>query len=188
MNDFKSGNYVSQGTYKAFLPNLINRKWGIDDMEVLALLSKADRMVGRLDMYSQHIPNLDMFISMHIAKEATQSTRIEGTQTNMEEALLPEEDVPMDRRNDWDEVQNYIRSMNEAIQMLNHLPLSSRLIRNTHKIFLQGVRGKNKNPGEFRTSQNWIGGASIADAVYVPPIFQEVPGLMEDIEKFIHNP
>lgn len=187
MKEFKSGLYINQGYYKSFQPNPINRSWVIDNMEIITLLSKADRMLGRLDMYSEHIPNLDLFISMHIMKEATQSSKIEGTQTNMEEALLSKEDVPLDKRDDWMEVHNYINAMNEAIKMLEDLPFSSRLIRNVHKVLLSGVRGEHKQPGEFRKSQNWIGGLSINDAIFVPPVSNSIPELMEDIEKFVHN-
>ena len=187
MKSFKSGTYINQGYYRSFQPNLINKAWEISDMEVVTLLSKADRMLGRLDMYSEHIPNIDLFISMHVMKEATQSSKIEGTQTNMEEALLSREDVPLDKRDDWTEVHNYINAMNEAIKLLDELPFSSRLIRNVHKILLQGVRGEHKQPGEFRRSQNWIGGSNIDDAIFVPPIHTSIPELMEDIEKFVHN-
>jgi len=187
MKQYKSGQYISQGYYKSFQPTLINKQWHIDNMEVLQLLSKADRELGRLDMYSKYIPNIDLFISMHVLKEATQSSRIEGTQTNMEEALLEKEDIPLDKRDDWEEVQNYMKAMEWAINELEKLPFSSRLIRETHKILLQGVRGERKQPGEFRNSQNWIGGATIHDAIFIPPVHTSVPELMGDIEKFIHN-
>ena len=187
MKNFQSGNYVNQGTYKCFIPNLINTRWKLDDMEIISLLSKADRMLGRLDMYSEHIPNIDLFISMHIMKEATLSSKIEGTQTNMEEALLSKEDVPLDKRDDWTEIQNYTNAMDYAIKMLDDLPFSSRLIKNIHQILLEGVRGKHKQPGEFRRSQNWIGGSNINDAIFVPPVFTSIPELMEDLEKFVHN-
>ncbi len=157
-------------------------------MEIINLLSKADRVVGRLDMFSEYVPNIDLFISMHVYKEATKSSNIEGTQTKMEEALLDEEDVPLDKRDDWAEVQNYILAMNQAIKHLQTLPLSSRLIRDTHKALMSGVRGENKYPGEFRRSQNWIGGSSPTDALFVPPVFGEIPILISDIEEFIHNP
>lgn len=88
MKNFKSGQYISQGYYKSFQPELINRQFHIDNMEVIQLLSEADRELGRLDMYSKYIPNIDLYISMHVLKEATQSSKIEGTQTNMDEALL----------------------------------------------------------------------------------------------------
>lgn len=187
MEGFKSGIYINQGYYKSFQPNKINRPWTLNDMETISLLSKADRMLGRLDMYSEHIPNIDMFISMHVMKEATQSSRIEGTQTNMEEAILDKEYVPLDKRDDWMEVHNYINAMNEAIKMLQELPFSSRLIRNVHKTLLQGVRGEHKQPGEFRRSQNWIGGTSISDAIFVPPVADSISELMGDIEDFVHN-
>ena len=187
MKHFKAGNYISQGSYKSFQPSLINRQWELDNMEVLKLLSQADRELGRLDMYSNYIPNIELFISMHVLKEATQSSKIEGTQTNMEEALLDKEDIPLDKRDDWEEVQNYIKAMESAIIALEKLPFSSRLIRETHKVLLQGVRGEKKQPGEFRKSQNWIGGATINDALFIPPVHTSVPELMGDIEKFIHN-
>lgn len=187
MDQFKAGYWVTQDQYKSFQPSLINRVWKITSMETINLLSKADRMLGRLDMYSEHIPDINLFIGMHITKEATQSSKIEGTQTNMEEALMPEEVVPLDKRNEWEEVQNYIVAMNEAVDALEELPFSSRLIRNTHKTLLAGVRGRDKQPGEFRRSQNWIGGSSIKDALFVPPIHTSIHDFMTDIEKFAHN-
>lgn len=187
MKDFKAGTYINQGYYKSYQPELINKQLLIDNMEVLQLLSKADRELGRLDMYSNYIPNVDLFISMHVAKEATQSSRIEGTQTNIDDALLDKEDIPLDKRDDWEEVQNYIKAMEWAVLALDKLPFSARLIREAHKVLLQGVRGEKKQPGEFRTSQNWIGGATINDAIFVPPVHTTVPELMSDIEKFLHN-
>ncbi len=186
MENFKSGVYINQGYYKSFQPNGINRDWGINNLDVISLLSKADRQLGRLDMYSEYV-NIDLFISMHIAKEATQSSKIEGTRTNMEEAFLEKEDIAFEKRGDWEEVQNYISAMNEAVKMLHSLPFSSRLIKNTHKVLLQGVRGEHKLPGIYRTSQNWIGGASINDAVFVPPIHNSINELMSDIEKFAND-
>ena len=187
MKQFKAGKYISQGYYKSFQPEFINRQWQVESMEVMQLLSQADRELGRLDMYSKYIPNIDLFISMHVLKEATQSSKIEGTQTNMEEALLDMEDIPLDKRDDWQEVQNYIQAMETAVTRLDKIPFSSRLIRETHQMLLQGVRGEKKQPGEFRNSQNWIGGATINDAVFIPPVQSTVPELMSDIEKFIHN-
>lgn len=187
MKNFKSGTYINQGHYKSFQPTEINKQWLLDDMEIQQLLSQADRQIGRLDMYSEYIPNIDLFISMHVAKEATQSSKIEGTQTNIEDAFLDKEDLGEERRDDWEEVHNYISAMNQAIQQLNNLPFSSRLIRDTHRILLQSVRGQHKLPGEFRSSQNWIGGASINDATFVPPVHTSVPELMADIEKFAHS-
>lgn len=187
MKKFQSGHYVQQGHYKSFQPSLINRAWLLDDMGLIQLLGQADRELGRLDMYSDYIPNLDLFIRMHVLKEATQSSKIEGTRTNMEEALLDKEDVALDKRDDWEEVQNYVAAMNEAIDKLHTMPFSARLIKETHRTLLQGVRGKHKLPGEFRESQNWIGGATISDAVFVPPVHTSIGELIGDIEKFAHN-
>ena len=187
MKSFKAGTYINQGLHKSFQPNLINQQWILDNMEVIQLLSHADRELGKLDMYSGYIPNIELYISMHVLKEATQSSKIEGTQTNMEEALLDKEDVPLDKRNDWEEVQNYIQAMEHAIKLLESLPFSSRLMRETHKVLLQGVRGEHKQPGEFRTSQNWIGGATLKDAIFIPPVHNSINELMNDIEKFVHN-
>jgi Fic family protein len=186
MINFKSGLYQNQGYYKSFQPTQINRDWMINDMKLIQLLSVADRQLGRLDMYSEYI-NVDLFTQMHIAKEATQSSKIEGTQTNMEEVFLKKEDVSSEKRDDWEEVQNYIQAMNHAVHLLHKLPFSSRLIKQTHKILLQGVRGNHKLPGEYRSSQNWIGGASINDAVFIPPIHNKVNDFISDIEKFAND-
>jgi Fic family protein len=186
LRNYKSGQYKPQYEYKSFSPEPINHSWEIADGEVQSLLSEADRALGQLNAFSQLVPDVEFFIRMHITKEATQSSRIEGTRTNMEEALLQEQDVDPEKRDDWTEVQNYIRAINTAISDLDHLPLSNRLLRDTHKILMQGVRGEGKRPGEFRTSQNWIG-VSLKNAVFVPPHHDEVPDLMGDLEKFIHN-
>lgn len=187
MKNYKSGYYQKQGYYKSFEPSLINRIWNIDDLEVLNLLSQADRAIGKLDMYAQYIPNIELFIQMHVIKEATKSSKIEGTQTNIEEALMEKEEIPLDKRDDWQEVQNYISALQYSVERLKEFPFSSRLIKEIHKILLQGVRGEHKQPGEFRQSQNWIGGASISDAIFIPPVHTIVPDLMSDIEKFVHN-
>lgn len=186
MDKFTAGQYINQGYYKSFQPHRINKDWDLSDMEIIGLLSKADRQLGRLDMYSEYV-NIDLFIRMHIAKEATQSSKIEGTQTNMEEAFLTKDEVALEKRDDWEEVQNYIQAMNEAVKSLHTLPFSSRLIKKTHQTLLQGVRGTNKLPGEFRKSQNWIGGASINDASFIPPVHTSIGDLMSDLEHFANN-
>lgn len=187
MKNYKAGTFINEGLYKSFHPSKLSRQWQIDDMSVISLLSQADRHLGRLDMYSEYV-DIDIFIQMHIAKEVVKSAEIEGTQTNMEEAFFKKDDISTEKRNDWEEVQNYISAMNNAVELLQKLPFSSRLIKEAHRILLQGVRGKHKQPGEFRRSQNWIGGASINDAVFVPPPQNEVPELISDIEKFSNNP
>jgi Fic family protein len=186
MKNFKSGEIVNQGYYKAFMPNFINRPWEIDDMSTVSLLSNAARLLGQLDMYSNYV-DIDLYLSLHIAKEATQSSRIEGTQTNMEEAFMKKGDILKERRDEWEELQNYITAMNEAVTDLKTLPFSSRLICKTHSILLQGVRGRYKAPGEFRTSQNWIGGATLNEARFVPPPHTEIHALMSDLEKFAND-
>ncbi|HHI94603.1 MAG TPA: Fic family protein [Gammaproteobacteria bacterium] len=183
---YKAGQYQQQYEYKSFSPEKINRAWEIADGQIQQLLSDADRALGELNAFSQLVPNVAFFIRMHITKEATQSSRIEGTRTNMEEALLDERDIDPEKRDDWLEVQNYIQAINAAIEQLEILPLSNRLLKNTHKILMQGVRGESKQPGEFRRSQNWIG-VSLKNAIFVPPHCDEVPELMSDLEKFIHN-
>ena len=186
MDSFYSGQYVNQGSYQSFQPTEINKKWLFNNMELLNLLSKADRFLGRLDMYSTYV-DIDHYIRVHVAKEATQSSKIEGTQTNFQEAFLNKEEISKEKRDDWEEVQNYIDAMNQAVQQLHTLPFSSRLIKQTHKILLKGVRGKHKAPGEYRSSQNWIGGASINDAVFIPPVQHSIADLMSDLEKFANN-
>ena len=184
---FQSGVWQQQYKYKSFLPTLINREWEIDDIELQTLLSKASRLLGELNAYSQLVPDIDFFIRMHINKEAVTSNKIEGTQTKIEEALLPKEDVLPEKRDDWIEVNNYALAMKHAIKKLDKLPISNRLLKDAHNTLLTGARGENKLPGEYRSSQNWIGGASIKDAIFIPPHHTELPNLMSDFEKFINS-
>ena len=186
LSEYVAGQYKQQYQYKSFSPSFVNHTWEFSDSEIQNLLSEADRALGELNAFSQLVPDVDFFIRMHITKEATQSTRIEGTRTNMEEAFLEKQDIDPEKRDDWEEVQNYIHAINTAIKQLEKLPLSNRLLKDTHKILMQGVRGETKLPGEFRNTQNWIG-VSLNNAVFVPPHQDEVAELMSDLEKFFHN-
>ncbi len=186
LTEFNSGKYIKQKEYKSFSPEKINHEWIISTPEINKLLSEANRLIGELNAFSQIVPNVDFFITMHILKEATTSSRIEGTKTNMEEALVKEEDINPEKRDDWAEVQNYIKAINTSIKDLEKLPISSRLLKSTHKTLLSGVRGKHKIPGNFRISQNWIG-ATLKDAIFIPPHHSEVIDLMGDLEKFIND-
>ncbi len=187
INRFTSGKYTNQYRYSSFSPEPVNHEWLVSDAKVNRLLNDSTRKLGELNAFSALIPDVDFFIRMHITKEATKSSRIEGTQTSMEEAIQNAEYINPEKRDDWHEVQNYIEAMNFAINQLEKLPLSNLLLKQTHKKLLQGVRGKHKMPGEFRTSQNWIGGVTLTDAAFIPPHHSEVPGLMSDLEKFLNN-
>ena len=187
IKDFVSGKDKQQYHYKSFLPNPVNIEWQISNNSLIHLLSEADIKLGELNAFSQLVPDIDFFIKMHVSKEATTSSRIEGTQTKIAEALQKEKYINPEKRDDWEEVQNYIKAMNNAIMDLKKLPLSNRLLRKTHCTLLQGVRGKHKLPGEFRRSQNWIGGATLKDAVFIPPHQDDLIDLMSDFEKLLNN-
>ncbi|MEJ7692887.1 Fic family protein [Daejeonella sp.] len=184
---FISGHFEKGTGYKYFVPATINHQWEWSDGSLNTLLEKASIKLGELNSFARLVPNTDLFIHLHVTKEAVVSSRIEGTQTTMDEAFMPENEITPERRNDWHEVRNYTDSLNKAIKELKTLPLSSRLLRNTHNTLLQGTRGKDKMPGEYRRSQNWIGGNSINDASFIPPNFNYLDELMGDLENFLHN-
>ncbi|MBA3704459.1 MAG: Fic family protein, partial [Bacteroidetes bacterium] len=184
---YKAGHFTKQFGYKSFIPETINREWMISNPEIASLLEEANLRLGKLNGISSILPEVDTFLRMHIVKEATQSSRIEGTKTEIDEAILAEKDIAPEKVNDWQEVQNYMEAMQFSIDKLDELPLSTRLLKQAHKILLKGVRGKSKMPGEFRNSQNWIGGATLKDATFIPPHPSLVPDLMSDLEKFLNN-
>lgn len=184
---FKSGVWRRQYQYKSFSPVPVNHGWTWEDPTIHVLLEKANRALGELNAFSLIVPDIDLFIEMHVVKEAQTSSRIEGTQTAIDEALLSEDQIEPEKRDDWREVRNYIDAVNTAVRELKNLPLSNRLLRNTHEILMQGVRGEHKYPGEFRVTQNWIGGSNLADAAFIPPHPTEVQDLMSDLEGFWHN-
>ncbi|WP_019603970.1 Fic family protein [Teredinibacter turnerae] len=185
--EFNAGQWRQRYQYKSFEPVPVNHDWTWEDPQINALIEKATRALGELNAFSLIVPDIDLFIQMHVVKEAQTSSKIEGTQTGMDEALLPEEQIRPEKRNDWREVRNYIEAVNTATAALENLPLSNRLLKQTHAILMQGVRGEHKLPGEFRNSQNWIGGSNLSDATFIPPHQDGVPDLMGDLEKFWHN-
>ena len=187
MKEYKAGTYILHKGYKPFVPSFINEdiNWKLEELS--SLLQNASLWLGKLNSYADLIPDIDFFIKMYATKEATNSNRIEGTRTTFEDAISPVEQVKPELRDDWHEVQNYIQAINYSVEMLNELPLSMRLLKEAHKILLQGVRGTHKTPGEIRKTQNWIGGSSLQDAFFIPPEPNLLPDLLSDIEKFLHN-
>ena len=192
MKNYKSGIYIKEGAntlhqYEFFIPAKINKNFTMEDQKIFIYLEKATKLLGELNAYAKLIPDVDFFIQMHVRAEAVSSSKIEGTKTEINEVLLPEGDIDPEKRNDWLEVQNYIKSMNNAISSLGELPVSVRLIKKAHQDLLSDVRGEHKLPGEIRRSQNWVGGSSINTAYFVPPHYKEVPELLSDWESFWHN-
>ena len=187
MKSYKAGKYILHKGYKPFLPSFINDDIDWKLGELSNLIQEASLWLGKLNSYSDLIPDIDFFIKMYATKEATNSNRIEGTRTTFDDAISPIEQVKPEFRDDWHEVQNYLTAINYSIEKLNELPISIRLIKEAHQILLSGVRGEHKAPGEVRKTQNWIGGSSLKDAFFIPPEPNMLPDLLTDIEKFLHN-
>ena len=187
LEDYRSGNYVNVDDYKSFIPSEINEDWVWNDSELNTLLSKASLELGNLNGYASQIPNIDIYIQMHVKVEANKSSRIEGTRTTIDEDLSDVLDINPEKRDDWQEVKNYVEAVNYGFKRINEIPISNRLIKELHAILLKNVRGEHKNPGEYRKSQNWIGGSRPGNAVYVPPIPSKLMECLSDLEKFINN-
>ena len=191
-NNPRAGQYVKQMTgYRAFIPAPLPPKPPIRvDEAILALLSRADQALGRLDGLTQTLPNPDLFVAMYVRREAVLSSQIEGTQSTLDDVL----DFELDSRGqelpqDIEEIVNYVRAMNYGLERLVNLPLSLRLICEIHGELLNGVRGAERLPGEFRSSQNWIGeaGAPISEAIFIPPPVPEMKEALYKLERFMHQ-
>lgn len=187
----RAGRFVRQPAgYRAFIPAPLPPDPPIQlDQPTIALLSRADQAVGRLDGVAQTLPNPDLFLAMYVRREAVDSSQVEGTQSTLEDVLAFElnprsHDLP----NDVSEVVNYVRAMNRGLERLATLPLSLRLIREIHSQLLHDTRGADKSPGEFRTSRNWIGAGSVPleRATFVPPPVQEMRESLGNFEHFLH--
>ena len=189
ISNFKAGSFQSKDAYnyQYFLPNTINHQFEIDNSELQIQLEKSIYALGGLNAMTGMVDNIYLFISSFINQEAHHSNKIEGTQTLIEDSFKREEDIKIEQKNDWLEVRLYIKSIKSAITKLDTMPISSRLIKETHKILLASGRGKNKTQGDFRISQNWIGGDNLNNADFIPPHKNFVPELMSDLEKFLHN-
>ena len=179
------------GNYDAFIPKPLPPDPPLTwDMEMIRLLSEADQALGRLDGAARNLLNPDLFVAMYVRREAVLSSQIEGTQSTIDDVLKYElNDEFMGLPNDVNEVVNHVRAMNYGLERLGSLPLSLRLIREIHAELLRGVRGEERNPGEFRTMQNWIGtpNSPISRATFVPPPVAEMHSALGDLERFLHD-
>ncbi|MBP2655697.1 MAG: MloA [Firmicutes bacterium] len=187
----RSGTFIKQPyDYTAFIPKTLPPDPPLTiDFEIMTLLSKADRCLGRLDGITQTLPNPDLFVAMYVKKEAVLSSQIEGTQASLIDILDVSDPKSNEKVKDVEEVINYIHAMNYGLSRLKELPLSLRLFREIHEILLSGVRGCERSPGEFRSSQNWIGppGCTLSTAVFVPPPPHEMLTALGELEKYFHS-
>ncbi len=185
----KIGNYVKQATgHKSFIPERFPSQGLIEWNDgLIMLLSKADLAIGKLNAIDQLVPDVDYFIKSFAKKEAALSSQIEGTQATLIDVFKIEAKIFDKKVSDVDEITNYINAMNYGIGRIKTLPLSLRLIREIHSMLLKGVRGQHRNPGEFRTTQNWIGGPTIETATFVPPPPHEMKQALSDLEDFLHK-
>lgn len=176
-----------QSNYECFVPHdLKYLKFNIDE-EFQNLINRAYLLLGRLDGMATTLPDINLFVSMYVQKEAVISSQIEGTQASLIDVL--QKDRKNEKIKDTEEIVNYIKATNYAFKRLEELPLCMRLIKETHSILLSGVRGNEKSPGEFRKSQNWIGyaGCKLNTASFVPPAPGEMEKSLTDLEKYIHE-
>ena len=179
-------NLSGEAEYKSFVPANIPPEPNIAiDSELVSLLSEAHRVLGVLDGVSSNIPDVNLFMAMYVRKEALMSSQIEGTQATLEDVLNPDENANRDIK----EVVNYVAATETAIELLKTLPLCCRLMRRVHEVLMSGTRGEEKYSGEFRRSQNWIGGAdsTLRTARYIPPNPEDMQGSMSSLEKYINE-
>ena len=188
----RSGEYIRNMTgeaeYRSFRPSPLPPEPALEmDDEMLRLMVDANRRLAQLDTAAQLIPNTELFVSMYVRKEALMSSQMEGTQCTLEDVLDPELDTNTNM--DVSDVINYVKAAQFALDRLNSLPICNRLLRETHEILMEGVRGQEKNPGEFRRSQNWIGpaGSTLKDARYIPPNVEDMEDAMSQLEKYIND-
>ena len=180
---------VSGESFNSYVPNKLPPVPPIDMSEIYPLLDKANTALGRLDGISMVLPDPDLFLYMYVRKEAVLSSQIEGTQSSLSDLLLFEnnQQSSADLFDDVTEVSSYVAAMNYAMDRLEKLPLSLRLIKEIHAKLMNNSRGNNKNPGEFRTSQNWIGGSRPGNALFVPPPVEKLMDCLDNFEKFLHD-
>ena len=185
----RAGYYISQPTgYKSFVPKDLPPEPPIEiDMEMIKLLSNADRSLGRLDGITQILPNPELFVAMYVQKEAVLSAQIEGTQASLIDVI--DSDNVSEKRKDVAEIVRYVAAMRYGLQRLDKFPLCLRLIREIHEILLKNSRGSGRNPGEFRKTQNWIGpaGCTLATATYVPPAVPDMNAALGNLEKYLNE-
>jgi len=185
---FIAWTWKHQYNYKSFLPNIVNKSFIWEDKKINILLEKANLGLGKLESFSNFIPDIDFFISMHIWKEAIKSSKIEWTKTEFDELFLDKEDIKtLEERNDIDEVKNYIEALNLWIEELEKLPMTFRLFSLIHRTLLKWVRWEHKNPWEIRRSQNWIWWSNLQNAFFIPPHQDDLNDLIKDFELFLHN-
>ena len=189
LENYQAGDYSDQGGYSSFVPALIDVPWEWSDTSLNMLLERASAAIGGLNSFAELIPNIDVYIKMHIRTEANKSSKIEGTKTTIEEDLMRVEDVAPEKRDDHIEVSNYVKALEHGISRItnDHFPLCLRLIREIHEILMSSARGEHKAPGEFRRSQNWIGGSKPSSAHFVPPSVPDMELALSDFEKFLNN-
>ncbi|MGI6679878.1 MAG: Fic family protein [Bdellovibrionota bacterium] len=181
-------NLHGEMTYKSFLPTPLSSNLEINiDEDMLKILIDANKYITKLEVLSNNIPNMDLFIAMYVRKEALLSSQIEGTQATLEDIFNYENKKNIDRN--VEEVVNYIQATKYAINRLETLPICNKLLKETHSILMTNVRGQEKSPGEFRRSQNWIGtkDSTIRNARFIPPCPEDMENAMSDLEKYINS-